>query len=270
MSYLNLRNGIQLYYEEIGTGDPVILMHGWTSNHTIYLRPAKKLQHKARFILYDHRGHYQSKEANREPVSMDTLADDLHALIQHLSLSNVTLLGWSMGAGVAMNYIRRYGCDALRQVVLCDMTPKQINDESWHLGLYQGHYTMADHQASIGKDFLSLYRSFAVGAKPICAKMPTFILNHVLKKRLMLCDESVLRTLSASMKEQDLRDVIGTITVPLTYFYAVPGSLFSPELAAWYRKHCHAPFQAVAFHNSTHLFISEHPDQFADQLERLL
>lgn len=69
---------------------------------------------------------------------METLASDLNELIQGLSLSDVTLLGWSMGAGVAMTYIRDYGCSALKQVVLCDMTPKQLNDDTWKLGLY--HY----------------------------------------------------------------------------------------------------------------------------------
>lgn len=201
---------------------------------------------------------------------METLASDLNELIEGLSLSQVTLVGWSMGAGAAMTYIRDFGCSALRQVVLCDMTPKQINDAEWKLGLYQGKYTQEDRKMNSGKEFLRLYQSFAVGAVPKAKKVPEFLMRYLLKKRLKLCNETVLKSLSDSMKSQDHRDVIGKISVPLTYFYAVPGSLFSPELANWYKQQVKVPFKAVAFPESTHMFISEHPDEFAEELEKLL
>lgn len=270
MSYFTLKNGMKLYYEDFGNGQPVILMHGWTSSHKIYSEPVKRLQKKARCIIYDHRGHSGSKDADQEKVTMETLASDLNELIEGLSLSQVTLVGWSMGAGVAMTYIRDFGCSALKQVVLCDMTPKQLNDEEWKLGLYQGKYTKEDMEKNAPKKFIYQYHSFAVGAVPKAKMVPDFLMRHLLKKRLILCNETVLKSLSASMKAQDNRDVIGKISVPLTYFYAVPGSLFSPELADWYKQHAKVPFSAVAFPESTHMFISEHPDMFATELEKLL
>ena len=270
MSQFRLHNGMELYYEDIGEGKPVILMHGWTSSHTIYTEPVKHLAGKGRFIYYDHRGHGGSKSANREPATLETLASDLNELIGGLGLSDVTLLGWSMGAATAMTYIRDYGCDALRQVVLCDMTPKQINDGEWKLGLYQGQYTKADAAQDTGGVFLDLYERFAVGAMPRLRRLPRFLLRIILRKRLKNCDESVLRSLSASMKALDHRDVIGQITVPLTYFYAVPGSLFSPELAKWYELHAQTPFKAVPFADSSHMLITEHPAEFAQALGALL
>ena len=270
MSEFSLKNGMKLYYEDHGSGEPVILMHGWTSNHEVYTEPVEKLAGKGRFIIYDHRGHCGSKEANKEKVIMETLASDLEEIIQGLGLSSVTLVGWSMGAGVAMTYIRDYGCKALKQVVLCDMTPKQINDDTWKLGLYQGKYTAEDMQKDAGKSFLDLYHAFAVGAIPKLRKIPGFLIKPKLKEKLALCDETVLRSLSASMKAQDNREVLGKLTVPLAYFYAVPGSLFSPDLAKWYESHVSVPFKAVAFPESTHMFISEHPDLFAEELGKLL
>lgn len=270
MSKFTLKNGMTLYYEDIGTGQPVILMHGWTSSHKVYAKSVRKLQKKARCILYDHRGHGRSKAANTKTVTMETLAADLHELIEGLSLSNITLVGWSMGAGVAMTYIRDYGCAALKQVVLCDMTPKQLNDADWQLGLYQGKYTRQDMERHAGKEFLSLYQSFAIGAVPKLKRLPDFLLRLILKRRLRHCDEAVLTSLSHSMKTMDSRAVIDQITVPLTYFYAVPGSLFSPELAKWYEQHARVPFRAVPFPKSTHMLIAEHPDKFAEELSKLL
>ena len=271
MSYYILQDGQRLYYEDKGHGpDTLIMMHGWTSSHEIFLKPTDSLQDHARCIVYDHRGHGESKKANRGSPTMETLASDLNEIIHGLSLSDVTLLGWSMGAGTAMTYIKKYGCSALKQVVLCDMTPKQLNDDDWKLGLYKGRYTKENAEADAGNNFLTNYRNFSIGAKPVCEKLPVFILDHILKKRLMYCDEKVLRSLSSSMKTQDNRDFVEKLDVPLTYFYAVPGSLFSPDLAEWYKDNVKVPFKAVPFQNSTHLLISENPDKFAREVAELL
>ena len=271
MSYFALRNGEQLYYEDTGSGDQTIVMlHGWTSTYEVFAPAVQEIGKTARCITYDHRGHGNSKNANSEKVTMDTLASDLNELICALGLHDITLLGWSMGAGVAMNYASLYGCSALRQVVLCDMTPKQINDDEWKLGLYQGSYTKEDMLGEAGKDFYPLYKQFVISAVPKYGKVPGFLLKRPLKEILSKCDEGVLKSLSASMKEKDFRDSVGKITVPLTYFYAVPGSLFSPDLAAWYGENVHVPYRAVPFENSTHMMVSEHPEQFAEEVIRVL
>ena len=271
MSYFFLKDGERLYYEDQGHGpDTLVMMHGWTSSHDVYRKPVDTLQDTARCIIYDHRGHGGSKKANSGSPTMETLASDLHEMIQGLSLSDVTLLGWSMGAAVVFNYVRLYGCDALKQIILCDMTPKQLNDEEWKLGLYQGKYTREDMARDAGKDFYSLYREFAVAAIPKLAKIPGFLLKKPLKEKLDNCDEAVLKSLAASMKTQDNRTVVEQITVPVTYFFADPGSLFSPELADWYRDHVRAPYQAVRFPESTHMLVSDNPEKFVKEVSAVL
>ena len=271
MSYFTLGNGEKLYYEDKGHGsDTLIMLHGWTSSRDVYERPVELLQEHARCIIYDHRGHGKSKDANSGNPTMETLASDLREIIQGLSLTDITLLGWSMGAGVVFNYIRLYGCDALKRIILCDMTPKQLNDDEWKLGLYQGRYTREDMERDAGKKFYTLYKEFAVGAVPRLAKIPGFLLRKPLKKRLAECDESVLRSLAASMKLQDNRPAVEQITVPFTYFYADPGSLFSPRLADWYGEHISTRYNAVRFPDSTHMFISEYPEKFAEEVEKTL
>ena len=271
MNAFTLKNGEQLYYEDTGSGDQTIVMlHGWTSSHEVYAPAVPEISKHARCITYDHRGHGGSKGANRAHVTMDTLASDLDELIRGLGLHDVTLLGWSMGAGVVMNYTDLYGCEALRQIILCDMTPRQLNDDAWKLGLYQGRYTKEDMQKEAGKDFFALYKKFVIGAVPKYGRVPGFLLRRPLKEILAKCDEGVLRSLSASMKEKDFRASVGKITVPITYFYAVPGSLFSPQLAKWYQEHVCVPYRSVPFENSTHMLVSEHPDQFAKEVIRTL
>ena len=85
MSFFTLKNGEKLYYEDRGEGpDTVIMMHGWTSTHELYVKPAEMLQKHARCIIYDHRGHGGSKDAKGENPTMETLAEDLNELIQGL------------------------------------------------------------------------------------------------------------------------------------------------------------------------------------------
>ena len=271
MSYFTLKNGEKLYYEIRGRGDKTIVMlHGWTSTHEVFEPVIPEISRHGRCIVYDHRGHGKSKDANSELVTMDTLAQDLHEIIRGLDLHDITLLGWSMGAGVVMNYTRLFGCEEIGRIILCDMTPRQMNDEDWKLGLYQGKYTREDMERDSGEDFYRLYYKFATGAMPKLKKIPEFLIRIPLKKRLAQCDTDVLKTLSASMKEKDFRDIVGKITVPLHYFYAVPGSLFSPELAGWYEEHVRSPFRSAAFEGCTHMMVDDCPEKFAEEVIKVL
>ena len=271
MSYFTLENGEKLYYEDKGQGpETLIMMHGWTSNHEVYEKPVELLKDKARCIIYDHRGHGQSKDANSGEPTLETLASDLNEIIKGLDLSNITLLGWSMGAAVVFNYVKLFGCDALKQIILCDMTPKQLNDEEWKLGLYQGRYTREDMDKDAGKDFFTLYKEFAIGAVPKLKKIPGFLMKKPLKEKLADCDESVLKSLARSMKLQDNRPIVEQINVPVTYFYADPGSLFSPKLADWYREHVKSEYDCVCFPESSHMLVSEYPEKFAEEIGKVL
>ena len=271
MSYFTLKNGEKLYYEDDGSGDnTIVMLHGWTSSHYIFSEPASQLKENARCIIYDHRGHGGSRSANKEKVTMETLAHDLNEMITELSLDNITLVGWSMGVCVIFNYVRIYGCDKLKQIILCDMAPKLMNDENWNLGLYQGEYTQADRVLDESRSALYQYKKFVLGTAPRLKELPRFILNTQLIKRLLKCDAKVIKSLSGDMEDQDNRDILSKITVPLRYFYPNPGSLFSPKLEKWYRENAVTDFKSVKFENSTHMLIAENPTKFAQEIGKLL
>ena len=134
----------------------------------------------------------------------------------------------------------------------------------------QGKYTKEDMEREAGKDFYTLYKKFVVETVPKYKKVPGFLLNKPLMEILDKCDESVLKSLAVSMKSQDNRPAVGQITVPFTYFYADPGSLFSPKLADWYKENVPTEFNAVKFPNSTHMLISDYPEKFAKEVSAVL
>jgi pimeloyl-ACP methyl ester carboxylesterase len=112
MAYLNVGKensaDIDLYYEDRGTGKPVILIHCWPLNGSSWERQtAALLASGHRVITYDRRGFGRSSQPSIG-YDYDTLAGDTHKLIQALDLHGVTLVGNSMGGGEVARYLSKY------------------------------------------------------------------------------------------------------------------------------------------------------------------
>lgn len=124
-------NDISLYYEDHGSGQPIILIHGWPLNHRMWDLQVDSLVNAGfRVIAYDRRGFGQS---SKPYIGYDynTLAADLKDLIKQLKLKKVILAGFSMGGGEVARYIGRYGTDEIDKVILISaVTPflKQTKD----------------------------------------------------------------------------------------------------------------------------------------------
>jgi non-heme chloroperoxidase len=99
---------IEIYYEDRGTGKPVVLIHGWPLNGASWERQtAALLASGHRVITYDRRGFGRSS-APSIGYDYDTLASDTYKLIEALDLQNVTLVGFSMGGGEVARYLGQY------------------------------------------------------------------------------------------------------------------------------------------------------------------
>jgi len=114
---------IDLYYEDVGTGDPVVLIHGWPLNGASWEKQiAVLLKAGKRVITYDRRGFGQSSKPSTG-YDYDTFAADLDALLSELDLEAVTLVGFSMGTGEVSRYIGRRGSDRVARAVLIGVIP---------------------------------------------------------------------------------------------------------------------------------------------------
>src|SRR3984957_20592657 len=100
---------IDLYYEDHGTGPPVVLIHGYPLNGHSWEKQERVLLHAGyRVITYDRRGFGQSSQPS-VGYDYDTLAEDLDAVLGHLELNDVVLVGFSMGTGEVTRYLGTYG-----------------------------------------------------------------------------------------------------------------------------------------------------------------
>jgi non-heme chloroperoxidase len=100
---------IQLYYEDHGSGSPVVLIHGYPlSGASWELQTAALLKAGHRVITYDRRGFGKSDQP-AEGYNYNTFAEDLQKVVRHLELSDFALVGFSMGGGEVARYLGKYG-----------------------------------------------------------------------------------------------------------------------------------------------------------------
>jgi non-heme chloroperoxidase len=114
---------IELYYEDHGSGDPVVLIHGYPLSGASWEKQISALLAAGhRVITYDRRGFGKSSQPTTG-YNYDTFAQDLHQLLSHLVLSNFALVGFSMGGGEVARYIGKYGSKGVTHAVFIASVP---------------------------------------------------------------------------------------------------------------------------------------------------
>jgi non-heme chloroperoxidase len=114
---------IDLYYEDHGSGRPVVLIHGYPLSGRAWDRQLPVLlEHRYRVITYDRRGFGKSSQPTTG-YDYDTFANDLRILLETLDLREVTLVGHSMGTGEVTRYLGRFGSARVARGVLVSPIP---------------------------------------------------------------------------------------------------------------------------------------------------
>jgi pimeloyl-ACP methyl ester carboxylesterase len=133
--------GIRLAYDDQGSGLPLVFLHAFPLNRSMWRPQVTALATHFRTIAVDFRGHGES-DAPLWSFSLDQYADDVAALLDNLNIQQAVLVGLSMGGYVSLAFSRRYG-DRLRALVLAD-TRAQADSPEGRTGrfhLAQSAYT---------------------------------------------------------------------------------------------------------------------------------
>jgi len=114
---------IDLYYEDHGSGQPVVLIHGYPLSGASWEKQLPVLLNAGhRVITYDRRGFGNSSQPT-EGYNYDTFAEDLRKLISHLELREFALVGFSMGGGEVARYLGKYGSKGVSKAVIISGVP---------------------------------------------------------------------------------------------------------------------------------------------------
>ena len=208
-------NDIELFYQDLGSGDPIVLIHGWPLSSAMWdYQLAELPKYNMRVVAYDRRGFGQSSKPF-DGYDYDTLADDLKAVLDELDLQNVTLVGMSMGGGEVARYMGRHGGARVSKVVfLSAVTPYMLKTEDNPDGV--SHKVFDEMKENLNKDRAAFLQDFSKQFYGVT------LLSQPVSQAHM--DGDFFRTYQASHKATvdcvdafaatDFRDDLATIKVP--------------------------------------------------------
>jgi non-heme chloroperoxidase len=165
---------IELYYEDHGSGKPVVLIHGWPlSGASWEKQTAALLASGHRVITYDRRGFGKSSQP-ASGYEYDTFAEDLNKLVTALDLHDFALVGFSMGGGEVARYIGKYGTERVSKAAFLGAVPPFLlktadNPNGVELGVFEGikKGIAADRPAFLAEFLQNFYNVDILGGKLI-------------------------------------------------------------------------------------------------------
>jgi len=178
MPYVNVGKensaDIELYYEDHGSGNPVVLIHGYPLSGASWEKQVPVLLSSGhRVITYDRRGFGNSSQP-ATGYNYDTFAEDLHKLVSHLKLRNFALVGFSMGGGEVARYIGKYGSKDVSKAVIISGVPPYLlktadNPEGVDGSVFEGiaKAASADRYAFFTEFFKNFYNTDVLLGKRI-------------------------------------------------------------------------------------------------------
>lgn len=211
-NYVRTLDGVDLFFRDWGTGEPVLFVGGWSlPSDSWQYQMLSLLDQGYRVIAFDRRGHGRSGDPGHG-YDFDTLADDIAAVIDALDLRGVTLIGHSMGCNEIVRYIARHGSERIKKVALLGpMTPYLVK--------------AADNPDGIDASYFEFFRSQQLmGDFPqwVDDNMVPFVhaetpqgMKDWLKQLAFTASLHALRECNRALEEADLRGDLREIDVPV-------------------------------------------------------
>ena len=185
---------IELYYEDQGAGQPIVLIHGYLLNGHSWERQTRELLAEGyRVITYDRRGFGSSSKVG-SGYDYDTFAADLHILMETLDLRDVVLIGFSMGTGELARYVSRHGHERVAKLAFLaslepflpvrddnpDGVPQEVFDGieaaargdryAWYSAFFANFYNLDENLGDrISQEAVTASWNVAISSAPVAA-----------------------------------------------------------------------------------------------------
>jgi pimeloyl-ACP methyl ester carboxylesterase len=170
-------NGLNLYYEIHGIGEPLILLHGWLGATEMFGEILPLLSNTRRVLAVDLQAHGRTADIDR-PLSYEAMADDIAALIKHLGIEKADVMGYSLGGGVALRTAVQHP-DRVRKLMLVSTAFRR---DGWYPEILAGMAQMGAGAAEPMKQ-TPMYQLYArIAPKPVDWPVLLTKLGEMLRK----------------------------------------------------------------------------------------
>lgn len=209
-------SSVNIFFEDIGAGKPVVLIHGWPVSHEMWEYQVTAIVNAGyRCIAYDRRGFGQSDKP-WTGYDYDTLAADLHELIDALDLSDITLVGFSMGGGEVVRYLGKYGSSKVTKAVLISsVVPLVVQTDDHEEGVPRAAFdgiiaNIQNDRPAFLTDFGKQFFSEGVLNKPVSQEIQSWL--HQLA---IVASPKATTDCVRAFSETDFRTDLSTISIPV-------------------------------------------------------
>lgn len=261
-----LPDGATMSYADEGVGAPILLVHGWAANGAFFQDLSARLTGNHRVLTLTLRGHPGSTPGSAA-LTIDTLADDIAHFVAALDLKGVVALGWSMGAMALWAAAAKIG-PRLAGLIVEDMAPRLINDESWRHGLGSG-YGAGDIAVTVNEinaDWPAYVTRFAprMFAPSVRDARPDLV--EFARSEMSKADPAAMAALWASMAAQDFRGALSRIDAPMLVIHGADSQVY-PDGATAFVAHTAPRGERAVITGAGHVPHLEAPDQFYKEIE---
>ena len=262
---------IEIHYEDQGHGRPVVLIHGWPlSGRSWEAQVGPLVAAGHRVITYDRRG-FGMSDKPWNGYDYDTFTADLDALMSQLALSDVTLVGFSMGGGEVARYLGTRGPARVRKAVFASAVPPLLHKSMAHPDGALDDETIASFEAGVKADrpaFLDDFtkKFFSAGSK---LKVSEPMRQYALGIALMASPKATLDCIAAFART-DFRNDLRRIDVPTLVIHGDADGIVPLDKSGERTALTVARARLVTIEGGPHGINASHADAFNASLLKFL
>jgi len=210
-------DGVQLSYIRQGSGRPIVLIHGWSQCAEEFKHQIEPLGALYDVIALDQRSHGESQKVSYG-LKISRLSKDLYELLSELDLSDVALLGHSMGASVIWSYIDLFGPERLSKIILVDQSPFLTLNPHWAQQELEDSGAFVTAQQSFDAVAVLRGEEAEQEIRQMIDEMLTKHAKSEIREWIVQCNLKMPRDLAATLaynhNHTDWRDLIPRIKLP--------------------------------------------------------
>lgn len=247
-------NGIEISYERRGAGTPLMLVHGFPLDHTLWNETASLLEGDFDLILPDLRG-FGGSTTIETPYLMSDMADDLAAILDHLGIGKTALAGHSMGGYVALAFAKKYPQRVSGLALVSSQAAADAPDRK------EGRYKTAQDVAEKGVEVVADAMMPKLSSN---AEVQAFARESILRQG----KAGVIGALKAMAEREDSMPILSSFDFPVVLIHGDADALIPLEKAQEI-KEALPDAKLVILQGAGHLPMMELPGETADALKLL-